>query len=110
MLVGLGQELGIWIPPLRPGTFGISEKRECLNVFRVYLQQPIGSIHHFGGIAGLLVGAHQQFKRVRFHHAIGILGEKGFETTNFGARVLLLHGADIGVVLGGILNLFFLRL
>ena len=73
-------------------------------------EQPVRRVDDFGLIAGLLVGPHQQLQRVFLHHAVGILGEECFQSADLGRGIGLLHGADIGVVFGGILDFFFLWL
>jgi len=39
---------------------------------------PSAPVKHLGAIVGLLVGDHQKFERVFFHHAVGILRQKRF--------------------------------
>jgi len=52
----------------------------------------------------------QQFQRVFFHHAVGILSEKGFQSADFRGGVGLLYRTNVGVVFGGILDFLLLRL
>src|SRR5256884_9780987 len=70
----------------------------------------MGGIGHFGRIIGLLISAHQRLHRVLLDDAVGILRQESFQAADLGSGILLLHRADVGIVLGWILNLFFLRL
>src|SRR5581483_8360468 len=63
---------------------------------------------HLGGVIGLLVRDHQEFQRVFFHHAIGVLLQKSLQAADLCVGIGLLDRSHVSVVLGRILDLFFL--
>src|SRR5439155_1370434 len=103
-----GGVICVW--PLLRAAFGKGQQREGTYIIRIDREQPIGGIGHFGRIIGLLISAHQRLQRVLLDNAVGILRQESFQAADLGGGILLLHRADIRVVLGWILNLFFLRL
>jgi len=66
-------------------------------------EQSLGRVHYFG-VTLLLVGAHQNFKRLGFHYAVGILCQKRFQAADLCRGIFLLDRSYVSVVLGGVLN------
>src|SRR5581483_5107533 len=77
-----------------------SPKVACVN-----RKEALRGFNYLGLISGLLIGCHQQLNGGNFHYAVGILGEKGFQSADLSVVILLLDGADVGIVFGGILDL-----
>src|SRR5207248_4412732 len=69
------------------GALGIGHQGQCTHRIRIDLQQTIGSILHFGGVASLLISAHQSFESIVFYDSVGILQEELLKSLCLGRRI-----------------------
>src|SRR4029077_4266627 len=107
-LAGFGKVLLRVLVRFRQRPLGVGQQCQRPDIARVGLQNLLRRVQRLGLVVRLLVSAHQKFQRVFLHHAVRILGQKRFQAANLGRRILLLHGAHVGVVLGWVFDLFFL--